>query len=210
MEFKDVMKQRRAVNFFDPNKNVSDAQIKEIIETAALAPSSSNLQPWKVIVLRDKEKKETLRKVAMNQPKITDAPVVLIVLGDREGFKKGNAGFEKVFAESVKAGTTKQVQYDGFVNATNSLYGTSPERQVAFACKNAGFFAMSLMLAAKDAGLDSHPMDGFDIDGVRKAFNIPEQYWIPLLLAIGHFDKTKTLIPPKWRKSYDEIKIEFK
>jgi nitroreductase len=209
MEFKDVMKQRRAVNFFDPTKDVNDTQLRQIIETAALAPSSSNLQPWKIIVLRDKEKKEALKKVASNQPKITDAPVVLIILGDREGFKKGNAGFEKVFAESVKAGTSKQEKYDGFVNSTNSLYGISPERQVAFACKNAGFFAMSLMLAAKDAGLDSHPMDGFDIDGVRKYFNIPDQYWIPLLLAIGHFDKTKTVLPPKWRKSYEEIVINF-
>ena len=209
MEFKDVMQQRRAVNFFDPTKDVTEAQLKEIIETAALAPSGFNLQPWNLIVLRDKAKKEMLRKVAWDQPKITDAPVVLIVLGDREGFKKGNAGFEKDFAESVKAGIMKQEQYDWFINAANSLYGVSPERQLAFACKNTGFFAMSLMLAAKDAGLDSHPMDGFDIDGVRKAFNIPDQYWIPLLLAIVYFDKTKTLLPPKWRKSYNEIVVNF-
>ncbi|MBN1365465.1 MAG: nitroreductase family protein [Syntrophaceae bacterium] len=209
MEFKEAMKQRRAVNFFDPTKDVTDAQIKQIIETAALAPSGFNLQPWRVIILRDKEKKETLRKVAMNQPKITEAPVVLIILADREGWKKGNTEFEKDFVESVKAGIMKQEQYDWFCNATNSLYGATAERQLAFACKNTGFFAMSLMLAAKDAGLDSHPMDGFDIDGVRKAFNISDQYWIPMLIAIGHFDKTKTLLPPKWRKSYDEILINF-
>lgn len=209
MEFKEAIKQRRAVNFFDPAQDVTDAQLKQIIETAALAPSGFNLQPWNLIVLRDKADKEKLRKVAMNQPKITDAPVVLIVLGDREGWKKGNYGFEKDFTESVKAGIMKQEQYDWFINATNSLYGASTERQLAFACKNAGFFAMSLMLAAKDAGLDSHPMDGFDIDGVRKAFNISDQYWIPCLLAIGHFDKTKTLLPPKWRKSYDEIVVKF-
>ena len=205
MEFKDVMQQRRAVNFFDTTKDVTDAQLKQIIETAALAPSGFNLQPWNVIVLRDMDKKEKLRKVAMNQPKITEAPVVLIVLADREGWKKGNPGFEKDFVESVKEGSMKQEQYDWFCKATNSLYGASPERQLAFACKNTGFFAMALMLAAKDAGLDSHPMDGFDIDGVRKAFNIPDQYWIPFLLAIGHFDKTKTLFPPKWRKRYEEI-----
>jgi nitroreductase len=205
MEFKEAMKQRRAVNFFDPTKDVTDAQIKQIIETAALAPSGFNLQPWNLIVLRDKEKKEKLRKLAWDQPKITEAPVVLIVLGDMEGWKKGNAGFEKDFAESVKAGIMKQEQYDWFTGAAASLYGTNSDRKMAFACKNAGFFGMSLMLAAKDAGLDSHPMDGFDIEGVKKAFNISDQYWIPLLLAIGHFDKTKTLLPPKWRKSYDEI-----
>jgi nitroreductase len=209
MEFKEAMKQRRAINFFDPTQDVTDAQLKQIIETAALAPSGFNLQPWNLIVLRDKALKEKLRKVAWDQPKITDAPVVLIVLGDREGFKKGNPGFEKDFAESVKAGIMKQEQYDWFINATNSLYGVSPERQLTFACKNAGFFSMSLMLAAKDAGLDSHPMDGFDIDGVRKAFNIPDQYWIPLLLAMGHFDETKTLLPPKWRKSYDDLVVSF-
>ena len=35
MEFMDVIKQRRAVNFFDPAKDVSDAQIMKIFETAA-------------------------------------------------------------------------------------------------------------------------------------------------------------------------------
>jgi nitroreductase len=210
MEFKEVIKQRRAVNFFDPTKDVTEAQLQGIIETASRAPSGFNLQPWNVMVIRDMDKKEILRKVAMNQPKITEAPVVLIILGDREGWKKGNAGFEKDFVESVKEGNMKQEQYDWFCKATNSLYGSTPERQLAFACKNAGFFAMSLMLAVKDAGLDSHPMDGFDIDGVRKAFKIPDQYWIPLLLAVGHFDKTKTLLPPKWRKSYKEIVINLK
>lgn len=209
MEFKDAMKQRRAVNFFDSTQEVTDAQLKQIIETAALAPSGFNLQPWNVIVLRDKNEKETLKKVAMNQPKITEAPVVLIILGDREGWKKGNAGFEKDFVESVKEGIMKQEQYDWFCKATNSLYGLTPERQLAFACKNAGFFAMSIMLAAKDAELDSHPMDGFDIEGVRKAFNIPDRFWIPLLIAIGHFDNSKTLFPPKWRKNFNEIVVKF-
>ncbi len=209
MEFRDAMRQRRAVNFFDPTQEVTDAQLKQILETAALAPSGFNLQPWNVIILRDREEKETLKKVAMNQPKITEAPVVLIILGDREGWKKGNAGFEKDFVESVKEGIMKQEQYDWFCKATNSLYGSTPERQLAFACKNAGFFAMSIMLAAKDAGLDSHPMDGFDLEGVRKAFNIPDRFWIPLLIAIGHFDKSKTLFPPKWRKNFNEIVVKF-
>lgn len=60
MEFKDVMQQRRAVNFFDPTQDVTDEQLRQIIETAARAPSGFNLQPWRV--LRDKEKKETLKK----------------------------------------------------------------------------------------------------------------------------------------------------
>lgn len=67
---------------------------------------------------------------------------------------------------------------------------------------------MAFMLAAKDAGLDTHPMDGFDHEGVRKAFGIPDNYFVPVLIAVGHFDAKRTLMPPKWRKKYGEIVIK--
>lgn len=209
MEFKQVIVNRRAVNFFDPEKNVSDEQVRQIVETAAKAPSSFNLQPWSLIVLRDHEEKLRLRKHAWDQPKVSEAPVTLIVLADMDGWQPGHRYAEKNFDSLVKIGMMSETQRDWFNNACKTLYGASGQRQIAFACKNAGFFAMALMLAAKDAGLDTHPMDGFDIDGVRKEFNIPENYWIPMLISMGYFRSDKTLLPPKWRKSFDEIAVSF-
>jgi nitroreductase len=52
-------------------------------------------------------------------------------------------------------------------------------------------------------------MDGFDHEAVRKEFNISENYWIPLLLAVGYFKEGMELAPPKWRKAYDEIVVKF-
>ena len=86
----------------------------------------------------------------------------------------GRSVVEKNFKEMVKAGSMGEGQYDWFINACQGLYGEREEKQQAFACKNAGFFAMALMLTAKHLGLDTHPMDGFDHDAVRKEFNIPE------------------------------------
>ncbi len=209
MEFANVMNGRRAVNFFDPNKEVSENLLKELIEAAAKAPSSFNLQPWSVIVVKDQEEKARLRKLAWDQPKVSETPLVLIVLADRKAWEEGHPFVERNFEEMVKAGTMSPGQRDWFKNARTSLYGYSDEAALAFACKNTGFFAMGLMLAAKSLGLDTHPMDGFDQDGVRKAFHIPEHYWIPLLLAVGYFDKNKTLAPSKWRKSYAEIVVRF-
>ncbi len=208
MDFKDVVLKRRAVNFFDPNKPVSDNLIKEMIEIAAQAPSSFNLQPWSLIIVKTPEEKMRLRKLAWNQPKVSEAPVVFICLADRAGWKKGHPFVARNFQEMVKAGTMKEEQHEWFLNACQGLYGARPEMEQAFACKNTGFFAMALMFAAKHLGLDSHPMDGFDHDAVRKEFQIPENYWIPLLLAVGYFDGTKTLYPPKWRKTYDEIVLK--
>ncbi|MFV0421663.1 nitroreductase family protein [Oleidesulfovibrio sp.] len=209
MSFTDILAKRRAVNFFDHEKEVSDAEIRSIIEKAALTPSSFNLQPWNVMILRDSADKDKLRKLAMNQPKVTEAPVVLIVLADRNGWQEGHPTLEQNFKQMVAAGDMKPEQHDWFVGACQGLYGKDEATQQAFAVKNTGFFAMSLMYAAADAGLDTHPMDGFDHDGVREAFNIPERFWIPLLLCVGHFDQTKKLAPGKWRKKYEDIVVCF-
>jgi len=209
MELKDIINKRRAVNFFDPEKPVPKELVKELVEMAARVPSSFNLQPWSLMIITDDEEKKRLRKLAWDQPKVSEAPVVFIVLADRDAWKGGHPFVEKNFNEMVQAGSMSEEKHDWFLNACKGLYGETREKEQAFACKNTGFFAMALMFAAKELGLDTHPMDGFDHDGVRRAFNIPENYWIPLLLAVGYFDETKKLHPPKWRKSFDEIVVSF-
>lgn len=209
MEFTNVVYGRRAVNFFDPQKEVPDALLREVVETAATAPSGFNIQPWSLMVLRTQEEKLRLQKHAWNQAKVSEAPVTLIVLADMEGWKPGNRFAEKNFAEMVKAGAMTQEKREWFNNACQTLYGASEARGVAFACKNTAFFAMNLMLAAKSKGLDTHPMDGFDLDAVRKEFAIPDHYWLPLLIAVGYFRADKTLNPRAWRKTYDEIVVKF-
>jgi nitroreductase len=209
MEFRDVIHGRRAVNFFDPHKNVPDDLLKQVVEMAALAPSSSNLQPWSLMVLKDPEEKMRLRKLAWNQLKVSEAPVILIVLADMDGWKPGHFFVEKNFSEMVRAGITDNDKRKKFDEACFSLYGSCAERQIAFASKNTAFFAMALMLAAKNFGLDTHPMDGFDLEGVRREFKIPDRFWIPLLIAVGYFRSDQRLMPPKWRKSYDEIVVRF-
>jgi nitroreductase len=209
MDFRDVINGRRAVNFFDPHKEVPGHLLKQVIEMAALAPSSSNLQPWSLMVVRDPDEKSRLQNLAWNQPKVSEAPVTLIVLADMDGWKPGHFFVEKNFCEMVNAGITDTHKRKKFDEVCFSLYGSSQERKIAFACKNTAFFAMSFMLAAKNFGLDTHPMDGFDLEGVRREFKIPDNFWVPLLIAVGYFRSEKQLMPPKWRKSYDEIIVRF-
>ena len=95
MQYNEVVKNRRAINFFDPDRDVDDNLLTTVIETAALAPSSFNLQPWNLMVLRDKAEKEKLKALAWDQPKVVEAPVVLIVLADRTGWQEGHPTVEK-------------------------------------------------------------------------------------------------------------------
>ena len=209
MNFRQIAETRRSINFFDPEKEVNEELVKEVIELAAKAPSSFNLQPWNLILLKDQKEKETLKALAWDQPKVTEAPAVLIVLADKDGWQEGHQTVERNWQEMLKSGSMQAEQRDWFLNAAKSLYNWSPEASLAFAAKNTGFFAMSLMYAATSLGLESHPTDGFDHEGVRKAFNIPDNYWVPLLLAIGYRKPGLELHPAKWRKSTDDILVSF-
>jgi len=209
MNFQEISKNRRSINFFNTDKDVSEDLLREMVEIAANTPSSFNLQPWNLMVLRNAEVKKKLQSLAWDQPKVTEAPVVLMVLADKKGWEEGNPVFEKNWEEMLKSGAMGLDQRDWFLNATNSLYNWNSDANLAFAVKNTGFFAMSLMYAATSLGLETHPMDGFDHEAVRNEFKIPDNYWIPLLLAVGYKKEGVELHPAKWRKTYNEIVVSF-
>ncbi|MBT3256809.1 MAG: nitroreductase family protein [Deltaproteobacteria bacterium] len=209
MNFKEISEKRRSINFFDTDKDVSESQLIRIVDLAANAPSSFNLQPWNLMVLRNPEEKEKLKSLAWDQPKIVEAPVVLIVLADKSGWQADHSTFEKNWQEMLKSGSMALEQREWFLNATKALYDWNPDANLAFAAKNTGFFAMSLMYAATSLGLETHPMDGFDHEAVRREFKIPDNYWVPLLLAVGYMKPGLNLHSAKWRKKYNEIVVSF-
>jgi len=209
MNFQDIIQKRRSINFFDPKKNVSEDILVKMIEMASNTPSSFNLQPWNLMVLKTPMEKEKLKALAWDQPKVVEAPVVLIVLADMNGWQEDHPTFKKNWKKNLETGTMQKEQREWFVNATKSLYNWSPDANLAFAAKNTGFFAMSLMYAATSLGLETHPMDGFDHEAVKKEFKIPDNFWVPLLLAVGYKQPDLELHPAKWRKKYKEIVVSF-
>ncbi|MEK7308014.1 MAG: nitroreductase family protein, partial [Nitrospirota bacterium] len=71
--------------------------------------------------------------------------------------------------------------------------------------KNTSLFAMNIMLAAKGLGLETHPMDGFDEECIKKEFNIPADKIIPMLIAVGNLKSGITLLPRAFRRSVGEF-----
>jgi nitroreductase len=77
MDFFETVRVRRSVRTFMPGEVRAD-QIQTILETANRAPSAGNLQAYEVYVVADREARERLRYAALDQPDITQAPVVLV------------------------------------------------------------------------------------------------------------------------------------
>ena len=58
---------RYATKKMDPAKAVSEDKIDRILEAARLAPTSSGLQPFEIIVVKDKQTREKIQAIAWNQ-----------------------------------------------------------------------------------------------------------------------------------------------
>jgi nitroreductase len=201
MELRKVYDERRSVNFFDKNRGLDDNLLKDIVNLAVLAPSAFNLQPWEIIAVKTKDAKERLLKLSNNQDKVIDAPVTLIVVGDKNGYDKSNP----VWAEMLQTLGGNNEAVEGAQGAAAFLYGTSEERKLKFAESNGGLLAMSLMYAAQSFGVDSHPMSGIDFDGIKKEFGLDDNKTVVMTIALGYFDKAQSLYPRRPRRGYNDI-----
>lgn len=203
MDTVQAIKERRSINFFDPAKELSESAIRELLGLANLAPSSFDLQPWKVVVVTDPERKKTLRACAMNQQKVEEAPAVLIIIADPAGVEEN---MDRVLESWQALGYMRPEMRGSYADMIKSLYGARDSlTRKLFAAKNASLFAMTLMIAAKGMGLESHPMDGIDEACIKKEFNIPEDKIIPMLIAVGTLKPGGSLLPRAFRRELDEF-----
>ena len=173
-----VLLDRRATSHFRPDP-VPPAILDAILNAGLQAPSGYNFQPWRFIVVREQQNRERLMKVAFNQAKIGEAPVVIIACGMKEQWK---AWADEVFEESVRRGVGKgdpaKLKKGAFDFLSNMRMDVWINRQTMIA-----FTAM--MLVAEAYGLDTAPMEGFDAAGVKREFGLPDEAEVVALLAIG-------------------------
>lgn len=83
MDFFEVIKKRHSVRRFDSSKQVTDEQIKQILQAGRLAPSAHNLQDWFFVVVKNPEIKKQLVDACYGQSFVGEASVVIIVCSDK-------------------------------------------------------------------------------------------------------------------------------
>jgi nitroreductase len=203
MEVVQAIRERRAINFFEEGFELPLDTLREIIEIANLAPSSYNLQPWEAALVAGRERKEALRKCAFNQAKVSEASAVVIIIAKPSAVEEH---IDMVLDDMVRNGYIKNEDRENSRKPPFMLYGENESvARIIFAVKNAAFFAMNLMIAARSFGLETHPMDGFNSDAVKKEFLIPDDRIIPCIIAIGKLRSGLKLLPAKMRRKFEDF-----
>ena len=150
----EAIKVRRSIRKFAPD-DVPDEMIEQMLEAARLAPSGSNRQPWRFMVLRDREGRQALCRICLDQRFIEEAPVVIVCFGDLERYSREAAVKRRQeFMDSGVLETLSGRLADPKIRAAmNSAPAPSPEQMRAPVIANTYIAIEHLVLMAAALGL---------------------------------------------------------
>lgn len=177
-----LMDERKSVRKYETGITIPRETIKHIIQQATTAPSSSNLQPWRFLVIDDQEQKKELRIAGFNQAQIETSSAIIAVLGDNEMYKNAR----QINDLNVDLGYMPRDIADMMIANSETAYSNfSDEERTNIAHLDAGLVTMQITLLAKDMGYETVIMGGFDKVGFAKKYELPKNEIPMVLIAIG-------------------------
>ena len=177
-----LMEERKSVRKYDPDFKIPREEIEHILQQATSAPSSSNLQPWRFLVIDDAEQKKELRIAGFNQDQIETSSAIIAVLGDTEMYKNA----KQIYDANVDLGYMPREIADMMIANSEAMYGgLSVETRTNIAHLDVGLISMQIVLLAKDMGYDTVIMGGFDKAAFAQKYKLPANELPMILIAIG-------------------------
>ena len=205
------LKWRYATKKMNPAMDVPTDKVERILEAARLAPSSSGLQPYQIIVVTNKDVLEKLKVHAKGQAQVTDGSHLLVFAAwDSYTAERINHHFDMTNAQ--RGGTN-----EGWENYRASLLKNYPARepQVNFehAARQAYIGLGAALIAAAYEGVDSTPMEGFDPKGFDEILNLSKLGLRSVaIMPLGYREEGKDWLEklPKIRRPREEFIVDVK
>ena len=88
MDIFEAIRDRRSIRAYK-GKDVSDEDVKRLIEAARMAPSAGNIQSWEFVIVRKADLKHRLSAAALNETFIQEAPVAIVVCANETLSSRG-------------------------------------------------------------------------------------------------------------------------
>lgn len=175
MDFSQLITVRQSVRSYQ-DKPVEEEKLAQLIEAVRLAPSASNSQPWKLIIvndpaLKDKVAKSTFSALVSFNKFVPQAPVLAVLVIEKP-------------------------------KIVTQIGGMLKDRE--FSLIDIGIAAEHFCLQAANLGLGTCMLGWFDEPAVKQLLNIPQHKRIGLVIALG-YAKEDDLVRRKNRKSTEEM-----
>lgn len=176
MNIQEAITSRRSVKHFDPDHEMTEQEVLELMEHAILSPTAFNIQHWRFVRVKDPVKRQKIQDASWGQAQVTESSLLLVLCADLNAWEKQ--------PERYWANAPQEIQ-DYLLPAIENYYTNHHIAQRDECIRSASFAAMNIMLMAKGMGYDSCPMDGFDFDEVARIINLPHDHIITMMITIG-------------------------
>ena len=204
----DAIKARRSIRKFLPD-DIPDEMVEQMLEAARLAPSGSNRQPWRFVVVRDKEIKKELCRICMRQKFIEEAPVVFVCFGDMSRYsidakKKRRQEFKDFGVLETLSGKVANPEYQAYMDAQP----VPPREELIIPVVANTYIAIEhIVLMAQALGMASCWIGAFeDATDLNRLFNLPDTLIPLIVLPVGYPDGKNP--PQRPRLAREDILID--
>ncbi len=211
MELLKALQWRYATKKFDPSKKVEQSLVDQIIEAAWLAPTSSGLQPFKIIEITNQEIKEKIVPIAYNQKQIADCSH-LLVFAAWDNYTEGR--IDRIYGHITQNRQQPENTYQEYTNFLKSAYLNRPDETNFVHTAHQAYISFGLAIAAAaELKVDATPMEGFDSKELDKLLNLKEKGLKSVtLLPLGYREEANDWLVKlaKVRHPKEEFLIQIK
>ena len=176
---------RRSIREFAP-KDVPDEMIHKMFEAARLAPSGTNCQPWRFILVRDKEVKKEICCILSDQKFIEEAPVVIVCFGDLEAISREARQKQVQELFSVGAKLSGRLADPKYWEERFSLPPAPREEQLRHVILNTSIAVEHLFLMATALGLGACWVGAVDVSAINRLFGLSNNLVSVAILPVGY------------------------
>ena len=210
---------RHATKVFDPERKISENEFNTILEAARLSPSSFGMEPWQLLVIQTPEKRELFREFtwgangAFNGTagQLGTASHFCIFLAHTGATMKHHSDYQQKHMKEVKQFPDEVI---GFINEAYQKFQEHDfhiegDRQISDWSARQAYIALgNMMTAAALMGIDSCPIEGFEMDKaiavLDKHFGIdPKVYKPAVMVAFGYRAAEPPF--PQTRRKMEEV-----
>lgn len=198
---------RYATKVYDTSKPLAEKDLMTILESARLAPSSVGVEPWKFVVVENKELRAKLQEAAYGQPKVTEAPYV-VVLTRRTDIRE-NIKTEALERTSKTVGEPLE-QLNGYKSMLDGAVDYKDDVALAAWAAAQTYIALGMMVeTAALLEIDACPMEGFNPAAFDEILGLREKNLAAVsMITFGYRGEDDYAQRPKVRRAFDEV-VEF-
>jgi nitroreductase len=198
---KEAIEKRRSIRKFKPDP-IPEEHILALLDSARLAPSGSNSQPWRFKVVRDRETRLQLAQVSYKQSFIAEAPIVFVCCIDLKSFVDGTVSGVQ---DLGRIGAVEDRIVKIISDRTERYTPVDIEELTPRIALNLAIAVEHIVLRALDFGLGSCWIRLFDEKTIKTIFGWGRNIHVVALLPVGYPAETPA---PRRRLKIEEILID--